>query len=434
MNRPILSKRRLGAISVTSLALTLSLTVAARPALAQDTANIPGADVESLLTLAKSDNPEALGMRLDATAAQERIDQADALPDPRVKLELLDVTRSGTQNPTLWPADVGSTRYTLTQELPWFGTLSLRREQAQYAALGAQARAQATQADVALRVKLGYAQLYALQRNIDLGREVLDLLAHLEQLAQARYGIGLATQQDVLRVQAEQTNVQAELISMRSDLQVNRARMNALLGRAIQAPLADPLVLRDLAQSAQWDAQALERRAHEHNPQLAGDDATVMAAQKAQELVAKERYPSVTVGIAPTQMQNNVNTWDLMVEMNIPLWQSRRRSQEREAAAMREAAQRRREATQVQLQADLAAGLAELQSNRQTQDLYRTQLLPQADLALKSALASYEVGKADFATVLEAQRQIRSARQAQIKVLAEGQAKLAQIERLVGEE
>jgi outer membrane protein TolC len=60
--------------------------------------------------------------------------------------------------------------------------------------------------------------------------------------------------------------------------------------------------------------------------------------------------------------------------------------------------------------------------------------LPQSELSFKSALAGYENGKADFATLLDAQRQIRQSRQNKIRAQAEGQARLAEIERIVGED
>jgi cobalt-zinc-cadmium efflux system outer membrane protein len=61
-------------------------------------------------------------------------------------------------------------------------------------------------------------------------------------------------------------------------------------------------------------------------------------------------------------------------------------------------------------------------------------LLPQSELSLQSALASYENGKADFAVVLEAQRQIRKARQELLKSQVETQMRLAEVERIVGED
>jgi outer membrane protein TolC len=66
--------------------------------------------------------------------------------------------------------------------------------------------------------------------------------------------------------------------------------------------------------------------------------------------------------------------------------------------------------------------------------LVTNSLLPQAELSLQSALAGYENAKVDFATLLDAQRQIRQAKLTRIKAQAEGQARLAQLQRLLGEE
>ena len=419
-----------------ALALALELAMGSAAAFAQSSVQgvVPGSDVESLLAVARSHNSELAGMRHEALAAQQRIEQADALPDPRFKLELQDVTKMGAQNPTLWPGDVGSTRYTFTQELPWFGTRALKREQAEAVAQGAQTQVQAVWADVASRIKLGYAQLYFLQRNHQLNLEVLGLMQRLEQIARARYAGGLVPQQDVIRAQTEQTAMRGELIALETDLHHGRARMNALLARPIHAELAEPQSLRPLPAAGTLDFDALEVRARQHNPQLASEEARLKAADKGQELALKGRYPTLTLGIAPTQFQNDFKAWDLMLEMNIPLQQGTRRAQEREALAMRDAARARRDAAATLLLADLSENVDALESAQDTEALVSNSLLPQAELSLQSALAGYEAGKVDFASVLDAQRQIRQAKLSRIKAQAEGQARLAQIERLLGEE
>ena len=66
--------------------------------------------------------------------------------------------------------------------------------------------------------------------------------------------------------------------------------------------------------------------------------------------------------------------------------------------------------------------------------LTTTSLLPQSEATLQSALAGYENGKVDFATLLDAQRQIRKAKQDRLKAQAEAQTRLAAIERLLGED
>lgn len=123
-----------------------------------------------------------------------------------------------------------------------------------------------------------------------------------------------------------------------------------------------------------------------------------------------------------------------MVEMNIPLQQSSRRAMERESEAMLAAAQTRKQAVANQVLSELAENLAGLEAAQRTRSLAIGSLLPQAELTFKSALAGYENNKVDFATLLDAQRQIRQARQSQIKAQLEAQMRLAEIEKLIGED
>ena len=96
------------------------------PVLAQEVA--PGANVDSLLAYAKSRNPEFAAMQAEAEASAERVVPAGALPDPKFRTELRDITRFGEQSATLSPSRVGSTRYLLMQDIPWFGKRDLQRE------------------------------------------------------------------------------------------------------------------------------------------------------------------------------------------------------------------------------------------------------------------------------------------------------------------
>jgi cobalt-zinc-cadmium efflux system outer membrane protein len=83
---------------------------------------------------------------------------------------------------------------------------------------------------------------------------------------------------------------------------------------------------------------------------------------------------------------------------------------------------------------ELSGAVANLEAARTTEDITRNRLLPQAELTFKAALAGYETGKVDFATLLDAQRQIRNARLALLRAQAGQQQRLADIERLLGED
>ena len=410
----------------------LLAVVPAASALASEA--VPGTSVEGLLSLAKESNPEYASMRFEAQAAAERVAPAGALPDTKFRTEWMDITKMGEQNPTLLPANVGSTRYTLMQDIPWFGKRDLKRGIAQFEAEGSQGKAMGTWSELAARIKTAQAQRYYLRGNETLTREILDLMARLEQVAQSRYAGGLTAQQDVIRAQVEQTNMRNELVALESEsLQVD-ARLNALLARPATAALAPPESLRPLPAQAQLDSAVLEQRVRSRNPQLFVEEARIQSAEKNRDLTYRNRYPDFTLGISPTQTQTSVKEWGVMLEVNIPLQQSSRRAMEREAEAMLSAARSRKEAAANQVLAELAQNLVAIEAARRTEALAMRSQLPQAQLTFSSALASYENGKLDFATLLDAQRQIRQAKQSQIKAQLEAQMRLAEIEKLLGEE
>ena len=421
--------RRLRSAPLAALALAFGIGLSAQ---AQEVAI--GHSVESLLGYAKSRNPEYAAMQAEADASSERITPAGALPDPKLRMELRDITREGSQNASLSPSRVGSTQYTLMQDIPWFGKRDLKREIAELEAEGAKGRALGAWADVAGRIKVIHSQLYFLNGSERLTREILDLMLRLEKVAQVRYAGGLAAQQDVIRAQVEQTNMRNELITLETERHHLHARLNALLIRQANAPLAPPTQLRSLPPPAKLDFAALEDRVRARNPQLFSDESKVKAAERSRDLAYKNRYPDFTFGVSPIQYQNSVKEWELMVELNIPLQQSSRRAQERESEAMLTAAKARKDATANQVIAELSEALAGIDAARRAETLLTGSLLPQAELTFQSALAGYETGKVDFATLLDAQRQIRQAKQNQIKAQVDARMRLAEIERLLGDD
>jgi cobalt-zinc-cadmium efflux system outer membrane protein len=403
------------------------------PVVAQEAAL--GADLQGLLAHARTQSPELKAMQAEADAAAQRVGPAGALPDPVLRVELMNINNYGTDaSPSLLPSKVGETKYTLLQSLPLWGKRELKRDAATADARQADARSDAAWAELAARIKATYAEYYRAAGNERLSNEVLGLMARLEQVAQARYAGGLAGQSDAIRAQLEQTAMRAELIALEGEKRQIKARLNALLARDSAAPLAEPLVLRPVLTVAPPDAASLVERARARNPQIQAELARVAAAHKNRDLTQRNRYPDLTVGVSPSQMGSRFTTWGVMVEMNIPLQQESRHSQEREAEAMVAAARSRAESLSQQLLGDLAVNLAGLEAARRTEALVRTQLLPQSELGLQSALSAYENGKAEFSMLLEAQRQIRKARQEILKSQVEAQMRLADIERILGED
>jgi outer membrane protein TolC len=416
-------------------AVAAALAIACSAAAAQPAPPDLGATLEGLLAYAKERHPELRAMRLEAEAAAQRVAPAGALPDPMFQVELRDVTNEGSGGSfNLLPARVGSTRYQIRQTFPAWGKRDAKRDAASAAADEAARRADATWAELAMRIKTAYARYRQASESLTQTRALLDLVDRLERVAQARYAGGLAAQQDAIRAQVERTSMASDLAMLESELQSARARINGLLARPPEAPLAEPRGEGALPALARLDAAALRERVLARNPQLAAEDARIRAAERSKDAVFANRYPEFTFGIAPIQMRNRLSEWELMFEINIPLQRQTRRSEEAEALSMLAAAQARREAIATEALAALGENLAALEAAHRVETLTATSLLPQAEVTLQAALAGYETGKVDFATVLDAQRQIRQARITLIRTRAEARMRLAEIERLLGDE
>ena len=403
------------------------------PAFAVAQPHLPGGDLEELLALARERTPELAAMRFEAEAVAERVTPAGAFPDPMFRVELQDLDNDGRGPPTFLPSKVGSTKYTFSQSLPWFGKRDLKRRGAEADVEVARLRIEEAWLEVAMKLKTSYAQYWQVARTERLVREVLDLMARLEQIAQARYAGGLAVQADAIRAQSERAAMEGELITLEGERRRAVAALNMLLVRPATAPLAEPERLRNVPTPAALDLAVLGDRIASRHPSLAAEAARIASADSARDLAYRNRFPDVTIGVSPIQIGSRIAEWELMVEVAIPLQQGVRRSQEREAERMRDVAIARRNAAFVRLQGELGGTIAALEAARQTEMLITSRLLPLARLNFESALAAYENGKVDFATLLEAQRAIRKARQDIVKAQAEQQMRLGEVERIVGE-
>lgn len=421
-------------LAALALLAALLLAVPCRAVTASMPVTAPGATLDSLLAIAHEQHPELRTMQHEAEAATQRLDAAGTLPNPMFGIELRDVTNTANNGDfSLSPARVGSTRYSFGQTFPPRGQRSAQRAAAQAGADEAAHRADSTWADLALRIKTAHARWQQLHAALDQTQEIVALTERLEALAQTRYASGLAPQQDVIRAQVERTAVATEIALLEAERVALSARLNGLVARTADAPLAAPQAEPALPSAAPADPAALRERVLARNPQLAAEDARIRAAESNRNVVRSKRYPELTIGVAPMQMRNRIDEWELMLEVSIPLQQGRQRAEEREAQALLAAAQARKDSAANELLAQLGEQLAALTAAQQIESLTRSRLLPQASLTLQAALAGYETGQVDFATVLDALRQNRQAQLTLINTRTEARIRLAEIERLLGE-
>jgi outer membrane protein TolC len=418
--------RRLGLLAATALLAAGGAVAAQTPAIDA----VPGRDLASVLSYLEARNPELRAMALETAAARERIGPAGALPDPMFGIELRDVP---VRDPTLSPAVAGSTRYALKQMIPLGDKRGLRRGVAEAEVSAADARRRATLAELRMKAKTAYSEYWYATQAHEVTDDVRRLMTDLEQIARARYGNGLVPQQDVIKAQTEVTTMRTDLLMLASERRQAAARLNGVLARPANAPLADAEAPRAIPVAAR-DFATLAQTAQDRSPTLAAQAAQLDTAERNSSLVRAARWPDVTVGVAGMQRGSRLMDYELMVEINIPWQRDVIRANENEALAMRNAAEARRDAVAVQLQSDLGQNWAALDALQQQGAILRETLLPQAQLTFESALSAYQSGRVDFGTLLDAQRAIRKTRLDLLKVELEQQMRLAEIERIVGED
>lgn len=418
------------------LTIALSILFLSEKALADsstDAAIVEG-NLQGLLQWADTHNPELSAMRYEIEAADERIIPAGALPDPVLRAELQDFAGPGAPdsfNPL--PGQGSGTKYTLMQSFPLWGKRDLRKEVATAEMEQVKGKREATVSEIHARIKSAYAQYYQAVGLKKLNGQILRLLSDLEAVTQTRYSSGLVPQQDVIRAQIEKTMLQSETINLDTEQHHAMTKLNTALGRSQHAPIQEPQSLRKIP-AEKLEVTMLQDKLFKTNPQIATQSAQIAVADASKRLVEKNRYPDVILGISPIQRGSRIDSWEAMVEVNIPIRFESRHAQENEAVAMLAAAKERQQSITNQVTGELFESLAAFKAAEKQEQLIANTLIPQAELTFHSALTGYEAGKVDFATLLDAQRSIKSAKQDRLKAQVEQDLRITEIEKMLGEE
>lgn len=376
-------------------------------------------DLDALLAYADRHSPRLAAMGSETAAAQARVGSAGALADPMLRIEADDLSNDGL---ALTPAQTGRTRYQLMQDLPWAGKRGLRRDIALAEVDRSAAALRRMRSELHREIRMAHADWREAAARLQVLDDIAALLVDAEAIARTRYAAGLVPQGDVLRAQLELTDLGNERLELEARARAAELRINGLLGRrsdeSLLPPSSDALApLPPLAAAEQQLASA---------PEIEAADAFERAAAQRERLTLRERWPDLRVGVMAMQQGSRVDEWGLMLEVNIPLRQARRRADEAESRAMRDAAHALREQAVVGSLAGLRQAHAEASAARAQVELISDTLTVQAELALTAARASYQSGEADFLGVIDAALQLRRARIAALAAAAGYRRRLAE--------
>ncbi|WP_321409712.1 TolC family protein [Tolumonas auensis] len=388
-----------------------------------------GDSLISLQTAVQENNPQLQQVMAEMQAASARTISAGALADPLFKLEMMDFTPEGNGTQYL-PGKTGQTKYTLMQDLPWYGKRDLKTNVAQQQADAAKFNTAKTLNELKAEVRRLYVRRYETHQMWLLNQEIDSVLRQIEQITSNRYQQGLVNQQALIQTQLNRSQLAKMQIDLEAEQKQLQSWTNAILNRSPSAELAWPESLPSLSDN---ELKALKESDWlKQTPQWQQTVSARNAAALNERLVEKNRYPDFTVGVTAVQNQQQLEEWEGMVQFNLPLNLTRRTADEREAQAMSIAAKAEQQQMNNDLQSQFWRAVTAIEQAKQQQQLLKDKIQEQAALNLRSALLAYQNNQLPLSDLLQAEQQWLEVRQSQIQAASAEQMAYADIEALTG--
>ena len=383
-------------------------TSMAYPQLVMRDAAMSGGDavaLKALVSEALTNNPEIKAALNEKEAASQRVSPAGALDDPMLEAGVINAPFASSP---FRREDMTMKMLGLSQRLPYPGKRALRREVAAKDAESIEHGYRETMNRVVREVKVAYYDLALAIESARLTKDTTLVLEQFLRIAEGRYSVGQATQSDVLKAQTQLAKMSEELLRMQREIPVMEAELAKLLGRAaVSAPIAAPL---PGLQEASFDPDSLRQTALRQRPQLLALRTLIDKGSTAIDLARKEYNPDFDVRFSYGQRDNTLDgarrpdMASLTVAINLPIWGKEKIDPRiAEARSMRDQATSMYQAQQNEAFAKLRQQAAIAEQSRKSARLFDTAILPQARLAVESALAAYRVSRIDLLTLLDSQ-------------------------------
>lgn len=377
--------------------------------------------LEKLVQEAQDNNPDIQAARQRWESGQAVIPQVQTLPDPKVIVGYKDM------------APQKEMMYGISQEIPFPGKLGLKGEIATRDAERMEQDYLATRLAVVARLKELFYDLHFVHDSIDVLGKTKLLLEEFEETARARYSVGQAAQQDVLRAQTEISRLLARLASLEQRRQSLHADLNRLLNRLPNDPLGPPQGISFTA--LRHSPAELDTLLDQASPLLRGQQKNLERGDQAIALAKREYYPDFELdarGLRDTAMKTD--GYQIMLNVKVPLYfATKQREGVHEAVAGRAASFQDLQALRQELLARIRDNLAQTERAETLVNLLKNAIIPQSRLTLASAQASYAVGKVDFLTLLNSLLTLQENELEFHNEMAEHEKALARLEGIIGE-
>ncbi len=408
---------------------------------AQDSAHVAGdSGLQSLVAEALAQNPTIAQRQAAVRAASLRIRPAGSLPDPMLTVGVMDLVlpHFDFNQSDFTEADVE-----LSQEIPWPGSLGARSGVMRAAAAGARAEEGTVRRELTSAMAVAYSRLGYTVTALETLRHQRELLEAAVQLSTTRYATGAAPQSDPLQAKLARDRLRSEEFVLESDRIAALAAVNALRNRApgdsVPVTAIDLAALRAGA-APQPPADSLVARALATHPRLTARRAAIDQATRTIQVERLGARPAFTLsaryGYRPVAFGFKFpDFFSAFVGVRLPIWAWRKQNRLADAARADStgAAAGLRDA-ELQLSREVTEAAARVQASQQRLALLVDGVLPNARGTVESVLRSYQVGRAEFLTLLSVEDARYRAELEAVAVAADYQAQLVMLRQLTAGE
>ncbi len=389
------------------------------------------ASLGKLLAEAERNNPQIQAARHQWDAAKQVSPQVSTLPDPEFMLEQLSVGSprpfSGYTNSEMANVALG-----VSQEIPYPGKLRLRGEIARKEAEVWEQQYESVRRGVLVEVKADYFQLSFLTKKLLVLKDDGQLLKPIEESAEARFQQGMGNQQEVLQAQLEQTRLLRDITVAQLQVETVQAKLKQLLNRDPTSLNIETSELSETPVDRTFD-QLLET-ARSNNPGISGAHRMVERQSLQVELAHKDFYPDFSlqyVWFGPDPSQYRAR-YELAFGIRIPLYRSRKQAELSQAELEKSRAQSEMDAESQQVASALRQEYAAEEKFADLLKIYREGLQPQARAELQAGMAAFEANREDFQALLASFLDVLKLDEEYWQTLSEHETALAKIEEVTG--
>ena len=276
--------------------------------------------LQSYIEEAEKNNPDIKAALLNYNIAEEKIKEGNWLPNTQISAGYFvsePETRTGAQR----------ARFSISQMLPWFGTINARENYASSMAESEYINIIIAKRELALSVSKSYYELSALKAKEAILDENIELLQTYERLALTSVEVGKASAVDVLKLKIRQNEIQQQKEVLEQEYLAEEAAFNNLIYREETNKLDILSNLNLPEEDAVFSSEGLAL-----NPELLKYDKLYESVNQSELVNQKEGLPMIGLGLdyVPVSERPEMNFSDNgkdiimpMVSVTIPIFNNR---------------------------------------------------------------------------------------------------------------